>query len=153
MADVQNPPFPNASFHAVTFTDSFANFPDLLPEFARVTRPSGEIGIINVIAPRGPAENRRLNGLESRRHIYTRLMTREQFDELVQTAGLELMRCPSLRPWLPLSPAIERDSNRRVFGLVPPRANYSGGWTAGRHSTSSPTSQAGFCSAGVLSPA
>ncbi|MGH9430845.1 MAG: class I SAM-dependent methyltransferase [Terriglobia bacterium] len=128
LADVQHLPFASEGFDALTCTYSFANFPDplqVLREFARVTRSTGKIGIMDVVAPSDPAENRKLNDLESSRsHIYTHLMTSEQFGELFKAASLELMsqrlyhRRQSLAEWLRLSPAIDRDSKSEVFALA-----------------------------------
>lgn len=124
VGDVQSLPFASESFDVVTCTYSFANFPDpsqVLREFARVTRPGGKIGIIDVTAPSDPAENRRLNELESSRsHIYTHLLTCGQFDDLFASAGLKLKRwrvCrrhQRFRDWLRLSPAIDPHEGHRI---------------------------------------
>lgn len=124
VGDVQSLPFASASFDVVTCTYSFANFPDpsqVLREFARVTRPDGKIGIIDVTAPSDPAENQRLNELESSRsHIYTHLLTCGQFDDLFASVGLKL-KCwrvyrshQRFRDWLRLSPAIDPHEGHRI---------------------------------------
>lgn len=115
VGDVERLPYSNGSFHLVTCTYSFANFPDplrVLQELARVTRRGGRIAVVDIMAPEDPASCTYLNHLESlRSHFYTRVPKHSEFLDLFKGAHLHLESSRiqhhrrSFRDWLRLSPA------------------------------------------------
>lgn len=129
VGDVEQLPFPDRSFHLLTCTNSFANFPDplrVLREFARVTRTGGRIAVVDIVAPENNAGFSFLNRLEGLRgRCYTRILKCSEFLDLFRAAGLHvgsfrIRRCrQTFRQWLHLSPAASNPARaqllRRMF--------------------------------------
>src|SRR5438067_13632593 len=70
VGDVACLPYRSRSFHLLTCSYAFANFPDplaVLREYGRVIRRDGRIVVIDLIAPENGAQRRWLNRLEGAR--------------------------------------------------------------------------------------
>jgi ubiquinone/menaquinone biosynthesis C-methylase UbiE len=115
VGDVETLPYAAGTFDVVTCAYAFANFRQpvkILHEFARVTRPDGRIGIIDIVSPGDPKRRSRLNQAEAcRSHLDTRIPSHTQFLRLFEEAGLVVLRSAchprrqSIREWLERSPA------------------------------------------------
>jgi len=115
LGDIETLPYAGGTFDVVTCAYAFANFRQpvkILREFARVTRPGGRIGIIDVVAPANPKRRLRLNQVEAcRSHLHTQIPSCTQFLKLFEAAGLVVLRSArhrrrqSIREWLERSPA------------------------------------------------
>ena len=112
--NVERLPFRDASFDLVTCAYSFAVFRDLplvLRECARVMKPAGRMGLIDVVAPEDPHKCACLNRLEAMRSdFHTRIPTYSECLQFFRNSGLTVVSSRSRRApqkmtdWLRLSP-------------------------------------------------
>jgi len=111
-------PFGDAAFDVLTCAYTLANIrelPRLLGECARVLKPSGQMALMDVIAPEDPAKCEYLNRLESMRgDCFTWIRKASELLASFEAAGLRLedsccrAGCrQGMSDWLRLSPAAE----------------------------------------------
>lgn len=97
VADAERIPFPDDWFDLVTCGYSFANFVEparILAEMARVTRQTGRLVIVELLAPTDPAKREALLKLEELRGGFrTPIFSFTDFQRLFQSSGLRLVDC------------------------------------------------------------
>lgn len=108
-------PFPNASFDLVMSRYSLHHMPDparIVAEMARVTKSSGQVAVVDLVAPGDPELARSYNRLEKLRDpSHTRALSRNELQDLVSGAHLRVARSGSrdlevdLEDWLGLAAA------------------------------------------------
>ncbi|MGB9067037.1 MAG: methyltransferase domain-containing protein [Candidatus Acidiferrales bacterium] len=95
IGDAQSLPFPDASVDIAVTSYSVHHFPDpacTIGEMARVVRPGGRVGILDIVLPDDPAIsalNTRIEKLRDASH--TRTLSREEFESHFAAQGLRTL--------------------------------------------------------------
>ncbi len=91
-ADAQELPIAANSLSLAVTSYSLHHVPDqarMLREMARIVKPGGRIGIIDIVVPDTPGASEAANEIEiARDKSHTRSLTRKEFDTLLDQAGL-----------------------------------------------------------------
>lgn len=94
VGDVEALPFPDASFELVTCRRAahhFSNPARAMAEMARVLRPGGRLGLVDMVAPDDPASARFFNQLEQARDAsHQRALSTGEWLALVEANGLQI---------------------------------------------------------------
>jgi ubiquinone/menaquinone biosynthesis C-methylase UbiE len=118
LADAQSLPFADASLDIAVTSYSLHHIPDparTIREMARVVRPGGRVGIIDIVASEDPRAAEAANRIEiARDPSHTRSLAKSDFEKMVADAGLR---------WL----AHETGENPRSFDHWP----HVAGWHRG----------------------
>lgn len=97
VADSERLPFPDAAFDLVTCRRAVHHFPDpprAAAEIARVLRPGGRAGLVDMVAPEDPAAARLFNDLERARDAsHVRALAASEFRSVFEGAGLVAVAC------------------------------------------------------------
>lgn len=92
VGDAERLPFPDASFHIVTCRRAAHHFPDAaraVGEMARVLKPGGRLGIVDMITPDHPEAGELMNRLERvRDSSHLRAFSEREWRGMVHDAGL-----------------------------------------------------------------
>jgi ubiquinone/menaquinone biosynthesis C-methylase UbiE len=92
-ADAQELPIASGSLDLVVTSYSLHHVPDqarMVREMARVVKPGGRVGIIDILVPDAPGASEAANEIEiARDRSHTRSLTRSEFDNLLDGAGLK----------------------------------------------------------------
>lgn len=106
VADSEALPFPGATFDLVTCRRAVHHFPDparAAAEMARVLRPGGRAGLVDMVAPEDPAAAALFNDLERARDAsHVRALPASEFRGVFERAGLRVVACelqPDRMPW------------------------------------------------------
>lgn len=98
--EAEHLPFPGASFDITMTRFSLHHIPrpqEVVAEMARVTRPAGQVVVIDLVAPDAPELARSYNRLEKLRDpSHTRALSRAELERLMAVDGLKLLRSGSL---------------------------------------------------------
>lgn len=125
--EAEHLPFPDAAFDVAMTRFSLHHIPDpgkVVREMARVTRPAGQVAVIDLIAPDDPELARRYNHFERLRDSsHARALSRAELEALVARACPRLLRSGSLEieadleDWLAMAhaPADSADEIRRAL--------------------------------------
>lgn len=106
VADVEALPFPDASFDLVTCRRAahhFTNIERSLQEMARVLRPEGRLGLVDMVPPDDPRAAALCNALEAARdQSHVKAYRVVEWHAMVEAAGLRLLASEvqeELIPW------------------------------------------------------
>jgi len=125
--EAEHLPFPEASFDIAMTRFSLHHISrpqEVVAEMARVTRPAGQVVVIDLVAPDAPELARSYNRLEKLRDpSHTRARSRAELERLIADDGLKLLRAGSLdvevelENWLELAvtPAGAADEIRQAL--------------------------------------
>ncbi len=125
--DAEHLPFPDASFDITLSRFSLHHIPrtqEVVAEMARVTRPGGQVVVVDLVAPDSPELVRSYNRLEKLRDpSHTRALSAPELERLMAVPGLKLLRSGSLdtevelENWLELAatPAAPADEIRQAL--------------------------------------
>jgi ubiquinone/menaquinone biosynthesis C-methylase UbiE len=91
-ADAQELPFATNSLDLAVTSYSLHHVPDqerMMREMARIIKPGGRVGIIDILVPDAPGASEAANKIEiARDKSHTRSLTRKEFAALLDQAGL-----------------------------------------------------------------
>jgi len=95
IGDAQALPFADGSLDIAVTSYAFHHFPDparTMAEMARVIRPGGRVGILDIFLPSDPAVSALNNRIEIIRDAsHTRTLAREEFQSLFAACGLRVI--------------------------------------------------------------
>lgn len=94
LGDVEQMPFPDASFDLVTCRRAAHHFPNIfqaVAEMARVLKPGGKVGVVDMTVPEEPAAARLSNALETARDSsHSRALSPTEWRQALKKAGLRV---------------------------------------------------------------
>jgi ubiquinone/menaquinone biosynthesis C-methylase UbiE len=94
-ADAQELPIATGALDLVVTSYSLHHVPDqarMLREMARVLKPGGRVGIIDIVVPDAEGASEQANTIEiARDRSHTKSLTRREFAALLEQAGLKLL--------------------------------------------------------------
>lgn len=97
LGDAENLPLPSAQFHVVTCARAAHHFPDInraIWEMARVLRPGGVLGLIDMTTPDTPAAAQFLNALEQMRDAsHVRALSPQEWRVALTQGGFSVESC------------------------------------------------------------
>jgi len=107
VGDAEHIPFGDASFDIVTCRRAAHHFPDVpqaVAEMARVLRPGGKLGIVDMVAPEDPAAAQLMNQMEiARDGSHARALSAAEWRVTAAAAGLNVQQADVLGEDIPFA--------------------------------------------------